>query len=49
MKKGWIIVIAFLLFAVLLELCDTRSEVEKWEDKQRDLFEAYADFYGWPD
>lgn len=41
----WIIII--LLLGALFNMCDGRSETEKWEDSYRGAYEEYAKFYGW--
>ena len=45
--KILLIVIGILLLGGLLNMCDTRTEEEKWEDSYKGLYEEYAEFYGW--
>ena len=45
--KILLIVIGFLLLGGLLNMCDTRTEEEKWEDSYKGVYEEYAEFYGW--
>ena len=41
----WFIII--VLLSSLLNMCDGRTEAEKWEDSYKGAYREYAEFYGW--
>ena len=41
----WLIIL--VLLGSLLNMCDGRTETEKWEDSYKGAYREYAEFYGW--